>query len=65
MGENRKLLTFNELRGYGVLYSRRQIYRLEEEGKFPKRVWQGRLVAWYEDEIIRWVAENTLLKNAS
>ena len=65
MGENRKLLTFSELRGYGVLYSRRQIYRLEEEGKFPKRVWQGRLVAWYEDEIIRWVAENTLLKNAS
>jgi predicted DNA-binding transcriptional regulator AlpA len=57
----RRLLPFHELRDYGVLYSRRHIYRLEEEGKFPKRVYQGRLVAWYEDEILQWVAENTLL----
>lgn len=35
---NPKLLPFTDLRDRGVLLGRRQIDRLEAEGKFPKRV---------------------------
>lgn len=45
----------------GVPYSKRQLARLEAEGKFPKRVAIGeKMVGWVTDEIIahvdRWVA---------
>ena len=47
-----KLLTFVELRPKGVLLSRRQIDRLEAQGKFPKRVsLSTNKVAWVEIEI--------------
>jgi prophage regulatory protein len=47
-----KLLTFTELKSHGVLLGRRQIDRLEAEGKFPKRVHvsAGR-VGWVATEI--------------
>lgn len=51
------LLSFSQLRNRGVLLSRRQVDRLEAQGKFPKRVqiseWR---VAWAFDEINAWVA---------
>ncbi|MCP3444210.1 AlpA family transcriptional regulator [Bradyrhizobium sp. CCGUVB14] len=51
-----KLIRFRELREYGVSLSRRQIDRLEADGKFPKRVpltsWS---VAWVTAEIEAWV----------
>lgn len=38
--------------------SRSSIYRMEAEGKFPKRIHlgDGHAVAWYLDEIDQWLA---------
>jgi len=51
-----KLLTFRELKDHGVTLGRRQIDRLEADGKFPKRVpitsWS---VAWVTTEIDAWI----------
>ncbi|WP_456770804.1 helix-turn-helix transcriptional regulator [Bradyrhizobium sp. USDA 4448] len=48
-----KLLTFNELRAHGVLLGRRQIDRLEAEGRFPRRVPMGeRRVGWVTAEVV-------------
>ncbi|UPK38296.1 AlpA family phage regulatory protein [Bradyrhizobium sp. 186] len=53
----RKLLSFPELRDRGVLLGRRQIDRLEAEGKFPKRVLIGaKRVGWVTNEIESWVS---------
>lgn len=47
-----KILTFNELRDYGVHTCRRHLYRLEQRGKFPKRVQiSEKRVGWLEAEI--------------
>lgn len=52
----RKLLSFPELRDRGVLHGRRQIDRLEADGKFPKRVPIGaNRVGWVASEIEDWV----------
>jgi prophage regulatory protein len=52
----RKLLSFPELRDHGVLHGRRQVDRLEAEGKFPKRVSVGaNRVGWVAAEIDDWV----------
>lgn len=52
----RKLLIFPELSDRGVLHSRRQIDRLEADGKFPKRVPIGaNRVGWVASEIDDWV----------
>lgn len=51
-----KLLSFPELRERGVLLGRRQVDRLEAEGKFPKRVSVGaNRVGWVAAEIDDWV----------
>jgi prophage regulatory protein len=51
-----KLLSFPELRDHGVLHGRRQVDRLEAEGKFPKRVSVGaNRVGWVAAEIDGWV----------
>ncbi|MCA1433115.1 AlpA family phage regulatory protein [Bradyrhizobium sp. BRP20] len=53
---NPKLLPFTDLRDRGVLLGRRQIDRLEAEGKFPKRVpIAANRVAWVAREIEDWV----------
>jgi prophage regulatory protein len=53
-----KILTYPELNPRGVRLSRRQVYRLEAEGKFPRRVQisPGR-VGWLVEEIEAHVAE--------
>jgi predicted DNA-binding transcriptional regulator AlpA len=49
----RRILTFPELRDYGVLHGRRQIDRQEAKGNFPKRVPIGESrVGWLETEIV-------------
>jgi prophage regulatory protein len=51
-----KIVTFNELRAYGVLYSRTHVDRLEKAGNFPKRVALGTFrMGWLESEIINYV----------
>src|SRR5262245_30041050 len=53
-----KILTFDELRGNGVGCCPRQLYRLEQCGKFPKRVKLGtKRVGWLQHEIERYVKE--------
>jgi len=53
-----KILTFKELREYGIIFGRRQLYRLEAEGKFPKRVRIGEnSVGWLTKEIEAYVEE--------
>ena len=49
----RRIITFKELPEYGPRHGRRQLYRLEAAGKFPKRVSIGPgRVGWVADEII-------------
>jgi prophage regulatory protein len=53
---NPKLLPFSDLHDHGVLFSRRQIDRLEADGKFPKRVPIGaNRVGWVASEVEDWV----------
>jgi len=53
-----RLLTFKELREYGVRYCRMHVDRLEKADKFPRRVPLGtNRVAWVADEIVEWVNE--------
>lgn len=48
----KRLLEFWELREHGVPFSRTHVYRLESNGKFPKRVPIGESrVGWVEEEI--------------
>jgi prophage regulatory protein len=54
-----KLLQYSELNGiHGIRFSRRHLYTLESERKFPKRVPLGEnRVGWIESEIVGWVNE--------
>jgi prophage regulatory protein len=53
-----KLLRFDELHDHGIVYGRRQVDRLEKQGKFPQRVPVGdNRVAWIADEIKAYVAD--------
>ena len=51
-----KFISFEELKTEkGIGYSRTQIWRLERDGKFPKRVPIGEArIAWVESEIDQW-----------
>jgi predicted DNA-binding transcriptional regulator AlpA len=51
-----RLLTLNQLKTLkGISYSRQHIKRLEDEGKFPKRIKIGSKIFWYEHEIDEWI----------
>lgn len=54
-----RILRFRELASvHGIVYSRRHLLRLEEEGKFPNRVRIGeRLVGWVSAEIEEYLHE--------
>jgi prophage regulatory protein len=50
-----RFLSFDELKGFGINYCRPHIWRLEREGKFPRRVPIGEArIAWVESEIVAW-----------
>ena len=52
----RRMLMFQELREHGVLIGRRQVFNLECQGKFPRRVpISENRVGWIADEIEAWV----------
>lgn len=45
-------------------YCRQQIKRLEDEGKFPKRVTLGKhRVAWVLEEVEQWIAQKIKERN--
>jgi prophage regulatory protein len=58
MSPHRRLLKFKQLIELGISFSREHIRRLEEAGKFPKRIrLSPQKIAWFEDEILTWVSE--------
>ena len=53
-----RLLRYCDLNGRGIAYTRRHLYTLESEGKFPKRVSIGEnRVGWRESEIDGWILQ--------
>ena len=47
-----------------VPYSESQVYRLEQQGKFPRRVKLGpNRVGWVESEIDEWARERLALRD--
>jgi prophage regulatory protein len=54
-----KVLTYPALRERkGIPYTRAHLWRLEREGRFPRRVAIGEnRIAWIESEIDAWLAE--------
>ena len=61
-----KLLRYCDLQETrGITYTRRHLYTLESERKFPKRVPLGEnRVGWLESEIDAWIAERAALRAA-
>ena len=48
-------LTYKELKTLkGISYRRIHLKRLEDAGKFPKRIKSGARIYWYEHEIDEW-----------
>jgi predicted DNA-binding transcriptional regulator AlpA len=47
-----RLIRFNELRNFGIPWSRPHLSRLEKEGRFPKRITMSkRTMGWAETDI--------------
>jgi len=61
-----KLLCYRELsETRGINYSRRHLYTLEDNRKFPRRVTLGEnRVGWIESEIDCWIAERAASRAA-
>lgn len=52
----RRLVTFKELKDYGIPFCRAHIQRLEDAGQFPKRIALGLCrVVWELGEIEEWI----------
>jgi prophage regulatory protein len=64
-----KLLSYDELKPEkGITYSKTQLWRLEKEGRFPRRVSltgnpNGRY-CWIESEIDKWISERIAERDA-
>ena len=60
-----KLLSYHELRPLkGIPYSKVHIWRLEREGKFPKRVPLGESRhGWVDTEIDEWITKRMASRN--
>ena len=60
-----RLLSYDELRSQmGIPYSKVHLWRLEREGKFPRRVRLGESRhGWLESEIDDWVLERMAARN--
>ncbi len=53
-----RLLSYRDLSGRGITYSKVQLWRLEKIGKFPKRVPIGpKMHGWVEDEIEQFIGD--------
>ena len=53
-----RLICYDDLKPLGIKYSRVQLWRLERDGMFPKRVRIGpQRHGWIEGEINDWFAE--------
>lgn len=54
---NNRALTFKQLQAEKIKLSRAWVWRLEQEGKFPKRRRMGARVYWLESEVDQWLKE--------
>jgi prophage regulatory protein len=66
MHKVRKLVSKKGLKSdFGIPYCFAHIKRLEDAGKFPRRINLGACrVAWFEDEVEQWIAERAALRDA-
>ena len=62
-----KLLSYDDLKpAKGIQYSKVQIWRLEKQGKFPKRIELGPdRRAWAEHEIDAWIASRIAARDSA
>jgi prophage regulatory protein len=60
-----RLVTYEHLKSKGIGLSKHQIWRLEEAGKFPRRVSTSpRRHAWVESEIDRYIKQKIAARDA-
>jgi len=58
MQKTKRLIPYADLKTLGIPYSKVQIWRLENDGMFPRRVRIGpQRYAWVESEIDQYIAE--------
>jgi len=56
MTDDDRLLSYEDLKGFGIKYCRMQLWRRENEGTFPQRVrLGGNRIAWCRSEILAWL----------
>jgi prophage regulatory protein len=61
-----KIYRFHDLKPAGVPFSKPHLYRLEKEGKFPKRFPLGaNSVAWVKEEVDQWLADRIASRDAA
>ncbi|MCI4364365.1 MAG: AlpA family phage regulatory protein [Thermoplasmata archaeon] len=61
----RRLIRFWTLREM-VPHDRSWFFRMEAENRFPKRIWIGKnSVAWDQDEVLGWIADQDKRRNAA
>jgi prophage regulatory protein len=61
-----KVVPYNQLEDYGIVFSRTHIKRLMDEGKFPRPVQVGeRRIAWLESEILAWLEARVAKRDLS
>ena len=59
-----RLIPYDALADRGIPYSKIQIWRLERDGRFPRRVSVGpQRYAWIETEIDQYIAERVRMRD--
>jgi prophage regulatory protein len=62
----KKLVRYDDLRSYGITWSRVHIDRLQSAGRFPKKVKLGSNTAAYlESEVMAWIEARCAERNAA
>jgi prophage regulatory protein len=60
-----QLIHYDDLKSKGIPYSKPHLWRLEKQGKFPKRVPLGLgRYSYVESEIDAWIAERISARDA-
>jgi len=61
-----RFISFDELKGRGISFSRSWICRLIKQGKFPRPVKLGYLrVGWVEAEVDQWMRDRIKQRDSS
>lgn len=58
------LLSYDDLRQFGIKYSREHLRRLEADSKFPERIrLSPSRVVWLQSEILEWLDERIAMRH--